>query len=89
MQEVVLLLKVSVGLERFMEVFIWPHCLISERLAFVNGRGNREADRGGLKPRAQNTHGSVLVYVGSNEKLFAEKFGHLGVIPGTNSWPLA
>jgi hypothetical protein len=88
-QEVVLLLKASVGFEWFKEVFKWPHCFISERLAFVDGRGNREAEGRGLKTRAQNPHGSVLVYIGSNDKLFAEKFGHLGFIPGTNSWPLA
>ena len=70
----------------------WPHCFISERLAFIDyidGRGNGEAEGGGLKPRAHIPHGSVLVYIGSYDKLFAEKFGHLDFIPGTNSWPLA
>lgn len=90
---VLLLLKAAVGFSWFEEVYKWPHCFISRRLAFVKGgnsgiEGADGTERNGGTACTENPHGSVMVYMGDNEQKFFDVCGKMGHVPGGNSWSL-
>ena len=77
-RQVLLLLKAAVGYGWFDAVYDWPHCFLSERVAFIEG--------GSAAQRRDNPHGSVAVYMGANVARFCAVFSQVGRIPGHNAW---
>ena len=76
-RQVLLLLKAAVGYGWFDAAYDWPHCFLSERVAFMEG---------GVAARRDNPHGSVAVYMGPNVARFCTVFSQAGRIPGHNAW---
>ena len=77
----IFLLKAAPGYVWWNEVLGYPHCFLSEKLAF--NQPNGEAFQHKLP------HGHVVVCLTTNEEVltkFCEVFSSVGYIPGYNSW---
>ncbi|EFJ48146.1 hypothetical protein VOLCADRAFT_104840 [Volvox carteri f. nagariensis] len=82
---VLLILKAGIGYSWFNDVLNWPVCFLREHLSFVRQVGTSDELQWGA--RAQNPHGSVIVYMGPAVERFATLFSRIGSVPGMNSWP--
>jgi hypothetical protein len=80
-KQCILLLKCAVGYRWFDTVMGLPHCLLKERVAFVDGHADPNGACGHVA-----SFGSVLCYIGPNVDRFVQVFQCMGHIPGHSSW---
>lgn len=83
-RQVLLVLRAAVGSAWFDAIYAWPHCMLSERQAFVRGG---VAGAATAAPHATiNPHGTVVVYMGPHVARFCAAFGAVGRVPGHTAW---